>query len=168
MITDPVFHRAAPIPFLVGKPFEVTAPTVMDDLPAIDVVIISHDHYDHLDHLAIQKLERTTRHFLVPLGVSAHLQRWGVPEEKITELDWYESKSVADIEFVLTPARHFSGRGFSSGFSTLWGSWAVISPDLRIWFSGDGGYFDELLKICLLYTSPSPRDATLSRMPSSA
>ncbi len=146
ILTDPVFNRASPVPFY-GKPFALENPTTIDDLPKIDVVIISHDHYDHLDHLAIMELDNKVDRFLVPLGLSAHLQRWGVAAEKITELDWYDNKNIHDITFTLLPARHFSGRGITNGFSTLWGSWAVATSELNVWFSGDSGYFDELATI---------------------
>ena len=146
VLTDPVFHRASPFP-VFGVPFEVKQTPSIADLPAIDVVLISHDHYDHLDHLAVAKLNSITTRFLVPLGIGSHLQRWGVPLEKITELDWYETESVDSVAYTLTPSRHYSGRGFSDGRSTLWGSWVVKSDELNVWFSGDGGYFSELKKI---------------------
>lgn len=143
---DPVFYRASPVPF-IGNAFSVSNPTTISDLPALDVVIISHDHYDHLDHRAVQQLNPTTRHFLVPLGLSGHLNRWGVPQEKIIELDWYESHTIGDTEFILTPSRHFSGRSFSDRYKTLWGSWVVRTQRQTIFFSGDSGYFSEFKKI---------------------
>lgn len=146
VLIDPVFHRASPVP-LYGKPFPVTNEITMDDLPPIDTVVISHDHYDHLDHRAIGKLHKKTRQFLVPLGVAAHLQKWDVPSENIIELDWYQSIRQNHTEFTLLPARHFSGRGISNGFSTLWGSWAIKTPEHNIWFSGDSGYFDGIKDI---------------------
>ena len=146
VLTDPVFHRASPVPF-IGDPFPMQESTAISDLPEIDVILISHDHYDHLDHLAIAQLERKTRQFLVPLGIAAHLMRWGVPEDKIVELEWYESHSRQSTQFTLTPSRHFSGRGLTNRFSTLWGSWVIKSQSLSVFFSGDTGYFDELLKI---------------------
>lgn len=146
VLIDPVFHRASPLP-VFGKPFEMTVTNSIDDLPSIDVVLISHDHYDHLDHLAIAKLNASTARFLVPLGLAAHLHRWGVPMEKITELDWYQTEMAGGVEYTLTPSRHFSGRGFTNRKSTLWGSWAIKTSALNIWFSGDGGYFPGLKDI---------------------
>ncbi len=150
VLTDPVFNRASPIP-VFGKPFPIQHPPALESLPAIDVVVISHDHYDHLDHLAIAALEPSTTRFLVPLGVGAHLLRWGVPQSKITEFDWYESESIDNTQFTMTPARHFSGRGFTNRFKTLWGSWVITSPTGKVFFSGDTGYFEDLKKIATDY-----------------
>lgn len=146
IITDPVFHPAAPVPIAV-KPFPMTDAPDMEDLPEIDAVLISHDHYDHLDHLAIQKLDSKVKHFYVPLGIKAHLQRWGISDDKITEMDWYESALLGDVTLTLTPSRHFSGRGLFDRFKTLWSSWVVKSPSVAVYFSGDGGYSPEFKKI---------------------
>lgn len=146
ILTDPVFNRASPVP-LVGNPFPLSHSITVKDLPVIDVVLISHDHYDHLDHLAIGALNNKTTRFLVPLGIAAHLIRWGIDEQQITEFDWYESTNHNGIDFTFTPSRHFSGRGFTNRFSTLWGSWVIKSPELTVWFSGDGGYSKEVKKI---------------------
>jgi L-ascorbate metabolism protein UlaG (beta-lactamase superfamily) len=104
-------------------------------------VLISHDHYDHLDMESIQNLvDLQAAPFLVPLGVGAHLERWGVPATRIIELDWNEKATVAGIEFIATPARHFSGRGFSRD-ETLWSSWVIAGPTRKAFYSGDTGYF---------------------------
>jgi L-ascorbate metabolism protein UlaG (beta-lactamase superfamily) len=156
VMTDPVFNRASPLPsfsskskssFFNGKPFVFENPILLEDLPKVDIVIISHDHYDHLDSKAIKDLSNLVDHFIVPLGVGAHLERWGVDKNKITELDWYESKSYKDIEFIFAPALHFSGRGITKGNSTLWGSWIVKSKSLSAYFSGDGGYSETFKKL---------------------
>jgi L-ascorbate metabolism protein UlaG (beta-lactamase superfamily) len=139
VITDPVFYRASPVP-MGGDPFKFTSPIPISKLPVLDVVIISHDHYDHLDMRTIREINSKVKQFLVPLGVKAHLQRWGVDNNKIIELDWYQSSSYAGVEFILAPSRHFSGRGFSDRNKTLWGSWVVKAPELSLYFSGDGGY----------------------------
>lgn len=146
IITDPVFYSAAPVSFVV-KPFSLQVKNTIKDLPEIDVVLISHDHYDHLDYRAIKEMDPKVRKYLVPLGVKAHLQRWGVADEKIVELDWYQDASYGAVRFTLTPSRHFSGRGITNRFSTLWGSWVVRSRSLSVFFSGDSGYFDEFKKI---------------------
>ncbi len=91
IITDPVFYNAAPVP-LAFSPFEMTNRPKVEDLPMIDIVLISHDHYDHLDYKAIKELQSKVKHFYVPLGVKAHLLRWGIPSERISEFDWYEDK----------------------------------------------------------------------------
>ena len=139
ILIDPVFNRASPIP-IGGKPFKMEITPTVKTLPAIDVVLISHDHYDHLDHLVVGKLASSTSLFLVPLGIQAHLLRWGVPRTNIIELDWFESYSVGGTTFTLTPSRHFSGRGITNRFSTLWGSWVVKSRDLSVFLGGDSGY----------------------------
>lgn len=146
IVTDPVFYRASPIP-LGGKPFQYKFPVTSDSVKNADVVVISHDHYDHLEMRTIKALSASVHTFLVPLGVKAHLQKWGVDSEKIVELDWYESTHVRGVKFVLTPARHFSGRGLSDRYETLWGSWVIKSDGLNVYFSGDGGYSPEFKKV---------------------
>lgn len=138
-ITDPVFHQASPVP-LIMEPFAMTHPPTLDQLPEIDVVLISHDHYDHLDYRTIQALKDKVAKFVVPLGVKAHLQRWGLENEKIVELDWDEKTVIDGVEIILVPARHFSGRSFDNQFSTLWGGYVVKSADLSLYFSADSGY----------------------------
>ncbi len=139
IITDPVFNRASPIP-IIGKPFAYEIPTTIEDLPKINVVIISHDHYDHLDAKAMKIFSKRVEHFIVPLGVKGHLIEWGIEENKISELDWYQSKIYKGIQFILTPAQHFSGRSFTDHRKTLWGSWVIKSNNLNLFFSGDSGY----------------------------
>ena len=145
ILTDPVFNSAAPVQFLI-TPFTMQVKHNVSDLPTIDVVLISHDHYDHLDYLAIQELDTKVKKFYVPLGIKAHLQRWNIASEKIVELDWYQSNDYQGIKLTLTPSRHFSGRAIARN-RTLWGSWVIQSSSLNIFFSGDSGYFDEFTKI---------------------
>jgi L-ascorbate metabolism protein UlaG (beta-lactamase superfamily) len=109
--------------------------------------VISHDHYDHLDMPTIQALSATGTRFVVPLGIGAHLERWGVPPERIVDLDWYESTEQLGVVFTATPARHYSGRGVFDGDRTLWASWVIASAQQRVFFSGDTGYSAEFRKI---------------------
>lgn len=139
IMTDPVFNRASPVP-LIANSFAMQNKNTIDDLPVIDAVVISHDHYDHLDYQAIKDLSQRVDHFFVPLGIKAHLQRWGINESKISELDWYESELYRGVKLTLTPSRHFSGRKLDNQNSTLWGSWVIESRTLNAYFSGDGGY----------------------------
>lgn len=138
-ITDPVFYRASPVPF-AGEPFKMTHTPTISELPNIDAVLISHDHYDHLDYKTIQEIDSKTKLFIVPLGVKGHLQRWGVADEKIIELDWDEQTHIEDVVFTLVPARHFSGRRLNQENPTLWGGYVIKSPNLALYFSADSGY----------------------------
>lgn len=141
ILIDPMFSEVpAPANFLGGSRFTKEIPFTLDRLDRVDVVLISHDHYDHLDYPSIQALSQKTKHFLVPLGIGAHLERWGVAKEKIQELDWWEEYRFQEIQFAFTPAQHFSGRALNDRFHTLWGSWVIAGPKDRIFFSGDSGY----------------------------
>lgn len=147
ILTDPMFsERASPFSFLGPKRFSIAPPIELADLPDIDVVLISHDHYDHLDYPSIKALIPRTSRFLVPLGVGGHLERWGVPKSKIVELDWWEEHTHGDLTLVATPARHFSGRWLVRN-KTLWASWVIQGKRQRVFFGGDSGYFDGFKRI---------------------
>lgn len=141
VLIDPMFSSVpSPAPIFGGKRFSEELPFDPNKLPAIDLVLISHDHYDHLDYHSIKLLSAKVKRFVVPLGIGDHLRRWGVPEEKITELDWWQEFSSESLSLVLTPAQHFSGRALADRFHTLWGSWVVKGRKEAIFFSGDSGY----------------------------
>ncbi|NVJ86220.1 MAG: MBL fold metallo-hydrolase [Algoriphagus sp.] len=141
ILLDPMFGDVpAPHPWLGNKRFFDELPIEIEQLPEIDLVLFSHDHYDHLDYESVQRLKSKTRKFLVPLGVGSHLENWDVPFENIEELDWWEERTFDGISYAFTPSRHFSGRGLTNRFSTLWGSWVIRSDSERIYFSGDSGY----------------------------
>lgn len=153
-LTDPVFSdRASPFQFIGPKRFHAP-PISIDELPPIEGVVLSHDHYDHLDYGAIQKLAPKVAHFITPLGVGDRLIEWGVPAAKVQQLDWWQSTTVGALELTATPAQHFSGRGLGDSDRTLWASWVLrttgqgsaeggaAGDGLRIFFSGDTGYFD--------------------------
>jgi L-ascorbate metabolism protein UlaG (beta-lactamase superfamily) len=147
-LTDPIFsERAGPYSFLGPRRF-APPPLAVEELPLIDAVVISHDHYDHLDHRTIQKLAaaRAVR-FLVPLGVRAHLQYWGVPAERIVELDWWETFSLGGVTVTATPARHASGRMLLDDDAKLWAGWAFAGPAHKVYYSGDTGLFPGLADI---------------------
>jgi len=138
---DPVFSgHASPFAFTGPKEFLYTEPISIKSIPKIDVVIISHDHYDHLDYKTIVALRNDVKEFIVPLGVGAHLIRWGVDASKIREHAWWESSFVNNLDFICAPARHFSGRGIADRNKTLWCSWIIKSDSERVFFSGDSGY----------------------------
>lgn len=117
-------------------------------------MILSHDHYDHLDHDAILALQEKVGHFITPLGVGARLVAWGVPQNKVRELDWWQKIRVGGIEFISTPAQHFSGRGLGDGNQTLWASWVIRGEGATLFFSGDSGYFDGFKEIGRRYYGP--------------
>ena len=141
VLCDPHWsERSSPVGFAGPKRFH--APAVkLDDLPVPDLVVISHDHYDHLDRPTIEALNARGARFAVPLGVGAHLQSWGVPAERIVELDWWERAEVIPGRLAVTaaPAQHFSGRGLLDRNDTLWASWVIEGRARRVYFGGDGG-----------------------------
>lgn len=146
-LTDPVFaERASPVQWAGPRRFH-QPPISLEELPPIEAVILSHDHYDHLDHRSILKLADKTRYFLAPLGVGDTLIKWGIDASKVRQLDWWQGTEVDGIRFIATPSQHFSGRGLFDGNSTLWASWVMIDGDTRIFFSGDTGYFDGFKRI---------------------
>ena len=158
VLFDPVWGtRCSPFSFIGPKRLHA-APVPLAALGRIDAVLVSHDHYDHLDLPTIRELAASSVPFAVPLGVGAHLERWGVPQERFTELDWNESTKIAGLELTATPARHFCGRGLRNPQRTLWASWAVTGPEHRIFHSGDTGYFPGFAEIGAQY---GPFDATM-------
>ncbi|MEK0313429.1 MBL fold metallo-hydrolase [Cohnella sp. 56] len=141
LLLDPMLGRApSPFPRFGGKRYADSAPFEIAALPPIDAVIFSHDHYDHLDYGTIRTLHPKVGRFIVPLGVGAHLRRWGVDEERIEEHDWYETFDWAGFRLACMPARHFSGRGLTGRDATLWCSWIIEGGGHKVFFSGDSGY----------------------------
>lgn len=141
ILIDPMFGSdAAPIaPFKV-KRFSDSTLDLIDKFPVIDLVLISHDHYDHLDYDSILKLKEKTKCLYVALGVKRHLVSWGIDPEIITEFIWWEESLFENIKITFTPTRHFSGRGMTDRAKSLWGGWALKTEEENIWFSGDSGY----------------------------
>ncbi|TDC85180.1 Zn-dependent hydrolase [Micromonospora sp. KC606] len=136
-------------------------PVRLDEVPPVDAILISHDHYDHLDMATVQELtRRQSAPFLVPLGVGAHLDRWGVPADRIVELDWSERHRVGGLEITATAAQHFSGRGLRRD-GTLWSSWVVAGAHRRVFYTGDSGYFDGYAEIGAVH---GPFDVTLMQI----
>jgi L-ascorbate metabolism protein UlaG (beta-lactamase superfamily) len=146
-LVDPVFsERASPFSWMGPKRFH-DVPFNISELPKIDGVIISHDHYDHLDEQTLKSLKEKIAQFIVPLGVGQRLKEWGISSHKISELDWWQETKVGDIAITATPAQHFSGRGLFDRNSTLWASWVIKTPTHRLFYSGDSGYFDGFKEI---------------------
>ena len=146
VLVDPVWcQRASPSQLFGPKRFH-PPPMALQVMPKLDAIVFTHDHYDHLDMTAVRTLVGSVTQervpFIVPLGVGAHLDRWGVPASRIVELDWWETTTVRGLTFAAGSARHFSGRGFGDGERTLWASWSIIGPTHRVFHSGDTGMFD--------------------------
>lgn len=160
VLTDPIWSERCSPSQLVGPDRYAPTPIALADLPPIDAVVISHDHYDHLDEATIEHFAETDARFFVPLGVGAHLRRWGVAEARIVELDWWQRGFVpgTQVQLVTTPARHFSGRSLTDRNETLWASWVVRGPAHRVYFGGDTGLFDGFAEIG---AREGPFDATL-------
>lgn len=146
VLLDPVFSgHASPFSWMV-KRFQPAA-LKREELPPIDLIVISHDHYDHLDQETIEFFKEKDTQFAVPLAVGQHLRSWGVPSERIAELNWYETFSFKGLTLTATPAHHFSGRGLFDRDKTLWASWIIQGTHERIYYSGDSGYADHFKEI---------------------
>jgi L-ascorbate metabolism protein UlaG (beta-lactamase superfamily) len=147
VLTDPMWsERASPISWLGPKRWFPPA-LALADLPQLDAVIISHDHYDHLDHETVRALDARGVKFVVPLGVGAHLEYWGVPTTRIVELDWWEKTQLGEVSVVCTPARHASGRFLTDKDAKLWAGYALVGPRHRAYYSGDTGLFPGMREI---------------------
>lgn len=140
ILVDPVFSpRTSPFNFLGSLQYPGTEKLKAEDLPEIDILLITHDHYDHLDYQTILKLKPKTKHYLTSLGVGEHLQHWGIPETQFTEMAWYETKTIAGLQFTACPARHFTGRSYKRNQS-LWASFVLKSANQQLYLGGDSGY----------------------------
>ena len=160
VLIDPVFgKRASPLSWMGPARF-FDPPLPITELPPVDAVLISHDHYDHLDLVSIDHLKSIVPRFLVPLGVDAHLQHWGVEAERIKAFDWWDQLALGSLTITATPARHFSGRSVrpSSRDATLWSGWVVAGPNRSVYYSGDTGMFPGFAEIGARL---GPFDATL-------
>ncbi|MCB9233254.1 MAG: MBL fold metallo-hydrolase [Bacteroidia bacterium] len=142
LLTDPMLGRApSPFPAMGGKRFNPELPINPEDIPFIDAVLLSHDHYDHLDYGTVLKIKDRVRHWFVALGTAGHLIRWGVPESNITEMDWWDSHEFEGLQFTSVPTRHFTGRIGLDNQRTLWMGFAIKSQQENILFGADSGYF---------------------------
>lgn len=140
VLTDPVFgERASPLGFMGPRRFHAP-PVTVEALPDLDLVVLSHDHYDHLCNMTLRALAKRKVPIVTALGVGARLERLGWDPGLITELDWHEHLDLGPLRVTATPAQHFSGRGLTDRNKTLWASWVLESADERVFFSGDSGF----------------------------
>jgi L-ascorbate metabolism protein UlaG (beta-lactamase superfamily) len=149
VLTDPVWgERASPVTFAGPKRFQ-PVPAPITALPPLDAVVISHDHYDHLDYATILELATREVPFFTSLGVGAHLEAWGVPATRITELDWWETAELprAGLTITAAPSQHFSGRGIGGRNATLWSSLVLRTERASVFFSGDTGLTPEYAEV---------------------
>ncbi len=151
VLTDPVWgDRVSPVSIAGPKRFH-PVPLPVAGLPALDAIVISHDHYDHLDYPTVLELKKLKVPFITSLGVGAHLESWGVPAELVVELDWWESTTLkgdaGELAVTATPSQHFSGRGVGGRNATLWSSFVLRSERHSVFFSGDTGLTNEYTSI---------------------
>ncbi len=146
LLTDPIWSRRAfPLPFMGPRRFAEPG-VAFADLPPIDVVVISHNHYDHLDRATVERLGRTHDPcFFVPLGLARWFRKRGI--ERVTELDWWEAAAIGPLQVTAVPARHWSRRGLFDGNETLWCGWVVTGAAGRFFFAGDTGYSERFTEI---------------------
>ena len=141
ILIDPMLGPdAAPIAPFKSKRFSESTLSLIDQFPEIDLLLLSHDHYDHLDLASIKKLKPKVKQYYVALGCGRHLEHWGIDPVQIREFDWWDNASFEAINITFTPSRHFSGRGLRDRFKSLWGGWVFKTETESIYFSGDGGY----------------------------
>ncbi|REL34611.1 MBL fold metallo-hydrolase [Thalassotalea euphylliae] len=147
ILVDPVFsERASPVQWAGPKRFH-ESPIELADIPYVDIVLISHNHYDHLDKGSIAQLKNKTEQFITTLKVGDQLVKWGVDASKIIELDWWQSVNAKGIEFVAAPTQHFSGRSLFDRDQSFWASFVIRTPETNVFFSGDSGYFSGFKEI---------------------
>lgn len=147
ILTDPMFsQRAGSFGWLSPKRYSKTLVSI-DKLPVIDVVLITHNHPDHMDEDSIKALIPKTNHFIAPLAVGELLEEWGISSKKITELDWWQTKSIDSLTFTAAPAKHTSERGMFDKNKTLWASYGIQGQKHNLYLSGDSGWHKGLYEI---------------------
>lgn len=144
-LVDPVFYKASPVTFVIPM-FKGTDVYKPSDMPDIDYLVITHDHWDHLDYETVTELEPHVKKVICGLGVGEHFEYWDYPKEKLIEKDWWDSVALDNATITYTPARHFSGRNMDQN-KTLWASYIVKTPKRTIWIGGDSGYGPHFAKI---------------------
>ena len=146
ILVDPVFSgNAAPVSCMI-KAFKGTDIYTVDDFPNIDILLLTHDHYDHLDYKTVKKLQHKVKKVCCSLGVGSHLEHWGFDQKTITELDWWQTFETRELTLTATPGRHFSGRGLKRG-QTLWSGFVLETKGYNLFLGGDSGYDSHFKKI---------------------
>lgn len=144
---DPVLsERSSPVSFAGHKRFSETA-FKLEDVPEIDVLFISHDHYDHMDYKTIKGIDDRVGHYIVPLGVDSYLSGWGIDESKLHPLAWWESIELDGVTYTLTPSQHYTGRNPLKPNISLWGGVHFTDGDHSVYYTGDGGYYDVFSRV---------------------
>ena len=139
---DPVLsERSSPVGFAGPKRFSQLA-LALDDVPDIDIIFISHDHYDHLDYKTIMAIDGRVQHYIIPLGVDSYLTGWGIDPDKLHPLDWWESVELDGVTYTLVPSQHYTGRNPLKRNISLWGGLHLADGDHSVYYTGDGGYYD--------------------------
>ena len=147
ILIDPVLgNRSSPVSFVGPKRFS-ECPVTVESLPEIDVLFISHDHYDHLEYATIKDIDAKVKRYIVPLGVEVILKGWGVSEDKITALNWWEEVTLDNVMYALTPSLHYTGRNPLKANSTLWGGLFMNDGSHKVYYTGDGGYYDVFTRV---------------------
>ncbi len=148
ILTDPMFSdRASPSSIVGPKRFH-PPPLSLEDLPHVDAVVVSHDHYDHMDMVSLQALAKKGVPIHVGLGAGAHLEAWGISSAQIHELEWWQEHKLPNgLIIASTPARHFTGRRGVGNNRVLWSSWTFIGPAHRVFFSGDTGLTEQFKQV---------------------
>jgi L-ascorbate metabolism protein UlaG (beta-lactamase superfamily) len=147
LLIDPVWAERASFVSFAGPRRFFPSPLPLAELPAVDAIALSHDHYDHLDESFVRTLAARGMRWIAPLGVGRWLARWGVAAADVTELDWWDTTHVGAVTLTATPARHFSGRGIGSTDRTLWCGWAIVGPERRVYYAGDTAMQHEFAEI---------------------
>lgn len=140
-LIDPMLGPdASPVGPIRTRRFSEGTLDLIDKLPRIDALLMTHDHYDHIDYESIIRLKDKVKTYYVALGIARHFESWGIPAEQIVELDWWDQVDFSGVEITFTPSRHFSGRGLTDRAKGLWGGWFFKGKEHKIYWSGDGGY----------------------------
>ncbi len=154
ILIDPVLSKKLSPVSWIGVNRFTPSPVTVEDLPQIDILLISHDHYDHLDYKVMKKLRKLSgkvKKIIVPLGVECHLRKWKFDMTKVENMAWWEETEIDGLKIACTPAQHFSGRWVTGGSRTLWASWVFSNGTRQFFYNGDSGFNDHYERIHAQY-----------------